>query len=156
MAMVSRAIMGLTSSRHKLQDMVTKLLLMDSSRVTPSRAMHSKVTMDMVILHLLSNRVISKATVSKPMLMDNLRQGMVLHSPLMEQLRQLQVGMIITQQQLLLCLPLQQLQQQHLQLKVETCTIFTFSWWSTSFFGLVCFVCFDAGFVVIFVYLLFA
>jgi len=136
MAMVSRAIMVLTSSRHKLQDMVTKLLLMDSSRVIPSRAMHSKVTMDMVILHLLSNRVISKATVSKLMLMDNLRQGMVLHSPLMEQLQQLQVGMIIMQQQqLLLCLPLQQLQQQHLQLKVETCTIFTFSWWSTSFFG---------------------
>jgi hypothetical protein len=124
MAMVSRAIMVLTSSHHKLQDMV-------------------------------SNRVISKATVSKLMLMDNLRQGMVLHSPLMEQLQQLQVGMIIMQQQLLLCLPLQQLQQQHLQLKVETCTIFTFSCWST-FFGLVCFVCFDAGFVVIFVYLLFA
>ncbi len=149
--------MVLTSSRHKLQDMVTKLLLMDSSRVTPSRAMHSKVTMDTVILHLLSNRVISKATVSKLMLMDNLRQGMVPHSPLMEQLQQLQVGMIIMQQQqLLLCLPLQQLQQQHLQLKVKTCTIFAFSWWSTSFFGLVCFVCFDAGFVVIFVYLLFA
>jgi hypothetical protein len=119
MAMVSRGIMGVTSSSH-LQATVTRLLLMDSSLVMSSRAMHSKVTMDIVMHSLLSSRVISRATVSRDFLMDNLKQAMLLHSQLME----LQVGMIIMQQLLLLLLQ-PQLHQQHLQLKVETSAIFT-------------------------------
>ncbi len=116
--MVSRAIMGVTSSSH-LQATVTRLLLMDSSLVMSSRAMHSKVTTDIVMHSLLSSRVISRATVSRDFLMDNLKQAMLLRSQLMELLQQLRVGTIIMQQLLLLLLQ-PQLQQQHLQLKVET------------------------------------
>jgi hypothetical protein len=123
MAMASRAITGVTSSSH-LQATVTRLLLMDSSLVMSSRAMHSKVTTDIVMHSLLSSRVISRATVSRDFLMDNLKQAMLLRSQLMELLQQLRVGTIIMQQLLLLLLQ-PQLQQQHLQLKVETSAIFT-------------------------------
>jgi hypothetical protein len=72
MVMVSRAITEVTnSSRPMLQVMVTRVLLMDSSRALPSRPMCSKV---MVMLILLSSRVISKATACRDLLIANLKQ----------------------------------------------------------------------------------
>jgi hypothetical protein len=72
MVMVSRVITELTnSSRPMLQVMVTRLLLMVSSRALPSRPMCSKA---MVMLILLSSTVISKATACRDLLIANLKQ----------------------------------------------------------------------------------
>jgi hypothetical protein len=112
MAMVSRVIMGVTSSsssHRRLQGMLTRLVPMASNRVILSRAIPSKVIMDMVMHSLLSSRVINKATASRDFLMGNLKQDMLPHSQLRGAHQQLQVGMIILQQ-LLLLLPLLQLQ----------------------------------------------
>jgi hypothetical protein len=115
MAIVSRVIMGVTSSssssssHRRLQGMLTRLVPTASNRVILSRAIPSKVIMDMVMHSLLSSRVISKATASRDFLMGNLKQDMLPHSQLRVPHQQLQVGMIILQQ-LLLLLPLLQLQ----------------------------------------------
>jgi hypothetical protein len=115
MAIVSRVIMGVTSSssssssHRRLQGMLTRLVPMASNRVILSRAIPSKVIMDMVMHSLLSSRVINKATASRDFLMGNLKQDTLAHSQLRGPHQQLQAGMIILQQ-LLLLLPLLQLQ----------------------------------------------